>query len=167
MPTLNTPRIARPARAVVLMSRFRALLAVTLSVAATAVHAVAVGTWKTDDSACEFGNGTPYLVEQQLLGNAKNRPLPEYVDAMLKWIGSNCKNGQVLMMGDNIGNDDSWKLFRDVAVDACRVADIQWGGTTTSYGGGKTAQGVTLRCSISKMDTLKTKYGGGGEGKKP
>ena len=141
------------------------LAALTLALAATAAEAVAFGTWKTDDSVCEFGDGGISLVQQRHFAK-DGAPKENYDEVMTAWIRDNCKNGQVLTMGDNTASfDSSRSIFRNVAIEACRAADIQ---TVEFVGeaGRVTVRGNGVRCPITKMDELK-RSGGGGDGKKP
>ncbi len=111
-------------------------------------HAVALGTWATDASVCDFGNGAPYLIQRKLMpaGNVQ-----QYIDATVGWISTHCANGQQLRMGDTLGHDASRRILTEVANRVCRIADVKWEPLVTPTGGPTTMQGFAVRCPIAKL----------------
>ena len=130
---------------------------------AAPVWAAGIGTWATDDSVCDFGNGAPYLIERKLIPKG-GAPHAKYVEVTLAWIAGHCANGQQLRLGDSVGNDDARRLFAAVANETCTVASVEWEKLSRPTGG-ITQVGFAVRCTISKIDVLKEKYGGGDGGK--
>ena len=120
------------------------LIAVMGLAGATQARAFALAG--TDDpDTCWFTNNTMHFMLQRLPANAATTP--DIAKAMATIVKENCKNGQVLMMGDILGYPDAKQIFDTVGMMFCNRADIESKpmlGTPTDYA-------FQTRCTIKKL----------------
>ncbi|MES2353142.1 MAG: hypothetical protein V4568_01870 [Pseudomonadota bacterium] len=128
-----------------------AVAAIAILAGSLPVYAVSLEEKATDNSVCNFGNDSTDLVYRKLLNGVHGNP-SVFTNAMRKWIAKNCANGQTLLIGDDENKSLKKDRMEEVANSACQAADVTW----QNIG----ERGFRLRCTITKLDELKLKYGG-------
>jgi len=128
-----------------------AVAAIAICTSSLPAYAVALDAKATDSSVCDFGSNATDLVYRKLLNGVHGNP-SVFTNAMRKWISKNCANGQTLLVGDDENKSLKKDRMEEVANSACQAADVKW----QNIG----ERGFRLRCTITKLDELKLKYGG-------
>jgi hypothetical protein len=100
-----------------------------------------------DPDTCWFTNNTMHFMLKRLPNTTNATVTQDVVKAMAEIVRTNCKNGQVLMMGDILGYQNAKQIFDTVGMMFCQRPDIESKpmlGTPTEYA-------FQTRCTIKKL----------------